>query len=76
MSALFDHTPFHSEGFLQVSDIHRIFYQVYGKSDADAPAAVFLHGGPGGGCSPTRSHRFFDPNFYKIVVFDQRGCGR
>ncbi|MEW5825181.1 MAG: prolyl aminopeptidase [Pseudomonadota bacterium] len=36
---------------------------------------LFLHGGPGAGCSPTH-RRFFDPNRYRIVLFDQRGCGR
>lgn len=36
---------------------------------------VFLHGGPGGGCSPLH-RRFFDPSRYRIVLFDQRGCGR
>ena len=40
------------------------------------PAAVYLHGGPAAGCNPLRAHRFFDPSFYKIVTFDQRGCGR
>lgn len=74
-SSLFEHTPCHAEGFLQVSDVHRVFYQVFGKQNLDAPAAIFLHGGPGGGCNP-RVHRFFDPQFYRIVCFDQRGCGR
>jgi proline iminopeptidase len=54
--------------------VHSIFYQVHGQQDG--PAAVFLHGGPAAGCNPTRAHRFFDPSFYKIVTFDQRGSGR
>ena len=37
--------------------------------------AVFLHGGPGGGCSPTQ-RRLFDPDKYRVLLFDQRGCGR
>lgn len=74
MSSLYEHTPVVSEGFLEVSDVHRIFYQVFGQSTG--PACVFLHGGPAAGANPERAHRFFDPNFYKIVVFDQRGCGR
>lgn len=37
--------------------------------------ALFLHGGPGAGCSP-RCRRFFDPAFYRIVLLDQRGAGR
>ena len=73
---LWPHTPVLSEGFLQVSPIHRLFFQVYGQDAPDAPAAVFLHGGPAAGCDPLRSHRFFDPSYYKIVVFDQRGSGR
>ena len=36
---------------------------------------VFVHGGPGGGCD-ANSRRFFDPSVYRIVLFDQRGCGR
>jgi proline iminopeptidase len=72
--SLYEHTPVLREGFLQVSPIHRIFYQVFGQESG--PPCVFLHGGPAAGCNPTRAHRFFDPNFYKIVVFDQRGSGR
>jgi len=41
----------------------------------DGVSAVFFHGGPGGGYSP-RSRRFFDPAFYRIVIFDQRGSGK
>ena len=40
----------------------------------EGAAALFLHGGPGAGCSPA-SRRFFDPNFYRIVLLDQRGSG-
>jgi proline iminopeptidase len=36
---------------------------------------LFIHGGPGGGCSP-KHRQFFDPNFYRIILFDQRGAGR
>ena len=36
---------------------------------------VFIHGGPGAGCD-AQSRRFFDPNMYRIITFDQRGCGR
>ena len=36
---------------------------------------LFIHGGPGGGCS-TNDRRFFDPEKYHIILFDQRGCGR
>ncbi|MEM9384305.1 MAG: prolyl aminopeptidase [Pseudomonadota bacterium] len=63
----FDH------GTLQVSQLHRIYYEQSGNP-AGKPV-VFLHGGPGGG-GDTRPRRFFDPARYRIVVFDQRGCGR
>jgi len=60
-------------GFLRVSDVHEIYYEECGNP-AGKPA-VFLHGGPGGG-SDKRARQFFDPQHYRIVVFDQRGCGR
>jgi len=64
--------PF-DEGYLQVSSLHSIFYSQYGNPNG-APV-VFLHGGPGAGTSSSNA-RFFDPAFYRIVIFDQRGCGR
>jgi len=60
-------------GFLRVSDVHEIYYEECGNP-AGKPA-VFLHGGPGAG-SDKRARQFFDPLHYRIVVFDQRGCGR
>lgn len=60
-------------GFLQVSDLHRIYYEQCGKPNGKP--VVFLHGGPGAGCNP-KVRRFFDPKHYRIVLFDQRGCGR
>jgi len=60
-------------GFLRVSDVHEIYYEECGNP-AGKPA-VFLHGGPGAG-SDKRARQFFDPHHYRIVVFDQRGCGR
>ena len=60
-------------GYLRVSDVHEIYYEECGNP-AGKPA-VFLHGGPGGG-SDKRARQFFDPQHYRIVVFDQRGCGR
>jgi len=61
------------EGFLDVGDGHRLAYDVSGNTDGIP--AVFLHGGPGAGVSP-RVRRFFDPEKYKIVIFDQRGSGK
>ena len=52
---------------------HEIYYEECGNPDGKP--AVFLHGGPGGGGS-TQVRRFFNPNKYRIIVFDQRGCGR
>lgn len=63
----------HDVGTLRVSEIHRVYYEVSGNPEGKP--VVFLHGGPGGGCSPLH-RRFFDPARYRIVLFDQRGCGR
>jgi proline iminopeptidase len=60
-------------GMLDVGDGNRISWEVSG--DPAGKPAVVLHGGPGSGCHPW--HRaYFDPNRYRIVLFDQRGCGR
>jgi len=64
--------PFNS-GRLRVSDIHEIYWEESGNPMGKP--IVFLHGGPGGGTEP-KHRRFFDPRFYRIVLFDQRGCGR
>ena len=63
-----------NHGLLDVGDGHRVYYEECGQT-AGAPAALYIHGGPGGGCSPD-SRRFFDPTHYRIVCHDQRGCGR
>jgi proline iminopeptidase len=62
-----------SQGYLVVGNGHEIYWEECGNP-AGKPA-VFLHGGPGAGCD-TRARRFFDPARYRIVLFDQRGCGR
>ena len=64
--------PFRS-GWLDVGDGHEIYFEESGKPDGKP--CVFVHGGPGGGSSP-EARQFFDPERYRIVVFDQRGCGR
>lgn len=64
--------PFET-GRLQVSGLHEIYYEVCGNP-AGKPAIV-CHGGPGGGITPSM-RRYFDPAKYRIVLFDQRGCGR
>lgn len=58
---------------IEVGDGHKIYMEQCGNPDG-LPAIV-LHGGPGGGCSPAM-RRYFDPEIYRIVLFDQRGCGR
>ena len=53
--------------------IHEIYYEQCGNPKGKP--AIFLHGGPGGGCGKL-SRRFFNPKKYRIILFDQRGCGR
>jgi len=60
-------------GTLQVSPLHTLYYEQCGNPRGKP--VVFLHGGPGAGCNP-KCRRFFDPAHYRIVLFDQRGCGR
>jgi proline iminopeptidase len=58
---------------LDVGDGHRIYVEQCGNPQG-IPVLV-VHGGPGGGCSPAM-RRYFDPAVYRVVLFDQRGCGR
>jgi proline iminopeptidase len=60
-------------GLLDVGDGHRLHWEACGARDGKP--AVVLHGGPGSGCGPWW-RRLFDPRAYRIVLFDQRGCGR
>jgi len=63
----------HAQGHLRVSDLHEVHWEESGRPDGTP--VVFVHGGPGGGTSPDQ-RRFFDPSAYRIVLFDQRGCGQ
>ena len=63
----------YDQGHLDVGDGNRIYWEQCGNP-AGKPVVV-LHGGPGSGCS-SGMRRFFDPHAYRIVLFDQRGCGR
>ena len=63
----------HARGWLPVGDGHEVYWEICGNP-AGKPA-VFLHGGPGGGCSPEH-RRLFDPERYRVLLLDQRGCGR
>lgn len=64
--------PF-DQRMMDVGDGHRIYVEQCGNPEGEP--VVVLHGGPGGGCSPAM-RRYFDPNHYRIILFDQRGCGR
>ncbi|KAK9097116.1 hypothetical protein Sjap_022613 [Stephania japonica] len=63
----------YSSGLLKVSDVHSIYWEQSGNPTGYP--VVFLHGGPGGGTSPG-NRRFFNPEFYRIILFDQRGAGK
>lgn len=63
----------YDQRMLDVGDSHRIYVEQCGNPEG-LPVIV-LHGGPGGGCSPAM-RRYFDPSVYRIILFDQRGCGR
>ena len=63
----------YNTGRLGVSNVHELYYEQSGNP-AGKPV-VFLHGGPGGATDP-RMRRFFNPKLYRIVLFDQRGCGK
>lgn len=71
--ALYPDIEPYDQGSLRVSDLHTLYYEQCGNPDGKP--ALFLHGGPGGGCN-ARSRRFHDPEAYRLVLFDQRGCGR
>jgi len=63
----------YAHGMLDVGDGNLVYWEVCGN--ADGKPAVVVHGGPGSGCGPD-SRRYLDPDHYRIVLFDQRGCGR
>jgi proline iminopeptidase len=60
-------------GRLRVSDVHELYFEESGNPKGKP--VVFVHGGPGGG-TDAKQRRFFDPAHYRIVLFDQRGCGK
>jgi proline iminopeptidase len=89
----YTHSSAFDEGFLEVSPIHKLHYEQYGKVDGkpgmsrdksisltkmtrpDSSIVVFLHGGPGGSTSFSNTI-YFNPNVYRVVLFDQRGAGK
>jgi proline iminopeptidase len=72
-TSLFAEIEPYANGMLAVSGLHQLYWETCGNPQG--VPVVFLHGGPGGGCLP--HHRcFFDPGFWRVVLFDQRGAGR
>ena len=72
-TTLFPAIDAHASGQLPVSGVHRVYWETSGNPTGQP--AVFIHGGPGGGCAPW-NRRIFDPDFWRLTLFDQRGCGR
>ena len=73
MQQLFPSIEPYQTQMLPVSDGHSLYIEECGQPDG--LPVVFLHGGPGAGCE-SYHRRFFDPDVYRIILFDQRGCGR
>ncbi|CNL74290.1 prolyl aminopeptidase [Yersinia aleksiciae] len=63
----------YDSGLLDTGDGHQIYWELCGNPDGKP--AVFIHGGPGGGIAPYH-RQLFNPTKYKVLLFDQRGCGR
>jgi proline iminopeptidase len=63
----------YNQGTLKVSDIHTLYYEQCGNPQGKP--VVFLHGGPGGGCS-SFYRQYFDPKKWRVILFDQRGAGK
>ena len=73
MPGLFPDIEPYEAGCLPVDDLHSVYFEQCGNPKGKP--AIFVHGGPGGGSSPIH-RRFWDPTQYRIILFDQRGCGR
>ncbi len=73
MTNLYPEIEPHAYGQLDVGNGNLVYWETCGNPHGKP--AVVIHGGPGSGCSPW-SRRFFDPRAYRIVLFDQRNCGR
>jgi len=70
---LFPQIEPYETGFLKVSNIHELYYELVGNPNGKP--VIFVHGGPGGGCGK-RDRSFFNSKTYKIILLDQRGSGR
>lgn len=73
LAELYPATEPRTSGFLSVSKLHEIYWEEIGNP-CGVPV-IFLHGGPGAGIAPIH-RRFFDPNYYRVILFDQRGAGK
>ncbi|NJM19217.1 MAG: prolyl aminopeptidase [Richelia sp. RM2_1_2] len=73
MRELYPPRDAYQEGKLQVSDLHTIYFEESGNPQGKP--IVVLHGGPGGGC-PSFYRQYFNPEKWRLIMFDQRGCGK
>lgn len=73
MKTLYPPIDAYDSGSLPVSTLHTLYYEQAGNPEGKP--VVFLHGGPGGGIMPDY-RRYFDPQKWRVILFDQRGCGR
>jgi proline iminopeptidase len=73
MNALYPETAPREEGMMKTGDGHEIYWARYGNRKGTP--VVFLHGGPGSGCTSFQP-RLFNPKKYDVIIFDQRGCGK
>ena len=73
MPELYPEIEPYDSGYLEVGDGHSVYWECCGAPEGKA--ALVLHGGPGSGCTPWH-RRLFDPERYRVVLFDQRNCGR
>jgi proline iminopeptidase len=73
MTTLYSEIEPFASGHLETFDGQKLYWEQIG--DHEGTPAVYLHGGPGSGCSPS-ARRYFEPSSYRAVLFDQRGCGR
>ncbi|PRD41218.1 prolyl aminopeptidase [Phyllobacterium phragmitis] len=72
-NTLYPEITAHRDEMLPISDLHSIHIEECGNPDGKP--VIMIHGGPGGGITPTM-RRLHDPERYRIILFDQRGCGR
>src|SRR5215510_14110540 len=73
LRTLYDEAEPYDSGHIRVSPVHQLYYEQCGNPNGKP--VVFLHGGPGAGLIPDY-RRFFDPQAYRVILFEQRGAGR